>query len=321
MYAVQVSAVGGPEAFTGVEIDTPTPSATQVLVQLSVSGVNFLDVYQRNGATPLQAPFLAGVEGVGKIVEVGSEVTDLRVGQRVGWLSGGQGSFADFAAVESSKAVPIPDKVDDEDAAALLMQGVTAHYLATDTYQIAPGDHVIVHAAAGGVGQMLTQIAKIRGATVIGTVSTSAKAEVARSAGADYVASYDDFVADVNAITDGAGVAAVYDGVGAATFEGSLAALGLRGVYVIYGAASGPTPPVDVARLNTGGSLYVTRPTVVHYTRTAEELRGRANDLFGWLAKGNLKANIGARFAVSQVAEAFTALEGRATTGKVLLTH
>jgi NADPH2:quinone reductase len=221
MYAVQVNAVGGPEAFTGVEIDTPTPSATQVLVQLSVSGVNFLDVYQRNGATPLQAPFLAGVEGVGKIVEVGSEVTDLRVGQRVGWLSGGQGSFADFAAVESSKAVPIPDKVDDEDAAALLMQGVTAHYLATDTYQIAPGDHVIVHAAAGGVGQMLTQIAKIRGATVIGTVSTTAKAEVARSAGADHVASYDDFVADVNAITDGAGVAAVYDGVGAATFEGA----------------------------------------------------------------------------------------------------
>ena len=320
MRAIVVNEFGGPEVFSQVEVDRPSPEPTQVLVEVTVSGVNFLDVYQRTGASPLQPGFRAGVEGVGVVVEVGSEVTDLRVGQRVGWLTGGLGSFADFAAVQADKAVPVPDEVDDETAAAVLMQGVTAHYLATDTYPIQPGDPVLVHAAAGGVGLLLTQIAKLRGGRVIGTVSTEAKAEAARAAG-DHTLSYDGFPQQVRDLTDGVGVAAVYDGVGATTFDGSLASLRPRGTLVIYGAASGPTPPLEIPRLNSGGSLYVTRPSVVHYTATAEELRGRTDDLFAWLAKGELRVHIGGRFPVSQISEAFTALESRQTTGKLLLVH
>jgi NADPH2:quinone reductase len=291
------------------------------LVDVAISGVNFLDVYQRAGATPLRPPFAAGVEGVGIIAEVGKSVTDLHVGQRVGWFSGGQGSFADAAVVAAAKVVPIPDEVDDETAAAVLMQGVTAHYLAIDTYPIQPGDPVLVHAAAGGVGQLLTQIAKLRGGRVIGTVSTEAKAQAARTAGADDTLLYDDFAQQVRQLTGGVGVAAVYDGVGALTFEGSLASLRPRGVLVVYGTASGPTPPLEIPRLNTGGSLYVTRPSVVHYTATVEELRGRTEDLFSWLARGGLQVHIGGRFPVAQVREAFSALESRQTTGKLLLLH
>jgi NADPH:quinone reductase len=322
MHAICVNSFGGPEVFTVVEADRPTPAATQVLVEVSVAGVNYLDVYQRTGVRglfPVVPPYLAGVEGVGIVVEVGSEVTDLREGQRVGWLSGGQGSFADYVAVEAAKAVPIPDEVDSESAAAVLMQGVTAHYLATDTYPIRPGDPVLVHAAAGGVGQLLVQVAKLRGAMVIGTASTKAKAEVARTAGADHVIAYDNFAAKVRELTGGHGVAAVYDGVGATTFDGSLAALRTRGTLVIYGTASGPTPPLEIPRLNSGGGLYVTRPSVGHYTVTTEELRRRTDDVFGWLAKGDLTANIGGRYPMTQVSDAFAALEARRTTGKLLL--
>jgi NADPH2:quinone reductase len=321
MRAVIVSEIGGPEVLTQAEVDRPSPSPDQVLVEVTVSGVNFLDVYQRTGATPLRPPFAAGVEGVGVVAEVGTSVTDLHVGQRVGWLAGGQGSFADAAVVAADRAVPIPDEVDDETAAAVLLQGVTAHYLATDTYPIRPGDPVLVHAAAGGVGQLLTRIAKLRGGRVIGTVSTEAKAQAARAAGADDTLGYDDFAARVRQLTGGAGVAAVYDGVGASTFEGSLASLRPRGVLIVYGTASGPTPPLEIPRLNTGGSLYVTRPSVVHYTATAVELRGRTHDLFNWLARGEVQVHIGGRFPVAQVRQAFTALESRQTTGKLLLVH
>ena len=321
MRAVIVNEIGGPEVLTQAEVDRPSPAPDQVLVDVTVSGVNFLDVYQRTGATPLRPPFAAGVEGVGLVAEVGTSVTDLHVGQRVGWLAGGQGSFAGAAVVAADKAVPVPDEVDDETAAAVLMQGVTAHYLATDTYPIQPGDPVLVHAAAGGVGQLLTQIAKLRGGRVIGTVSTEAKAGAARAAGADETLLYDDFAAQVRRLTGGAGVAAVYDGVGASTFEGSLASLRPRGVLVVYGTASGPTPPLEIPRLNTGGSLYVTRPSVVHYTATAEELRGRTRALFNWIARGEVQVHIGGRFPVAQVREAFTALESRQTTGKLLLVH
>lgn len=234
MQAVGVNSFGGPEAFTIVEADRPTPAPTQVLVEVSVAGVNYLDVYQRAGVGvlhPLARPYLAGVEGAGVVVEAGSEVADLREGQRVGWLSGGQGSFADYVAVEAAKAVPIPDDVDDESAAAVLMQGVTAHYLATDTYPIGPGDPVLIHAAAGGVGQLLVQVSKLRGGMVIGTVSTDAKAEAARAAGADHVISYDNFADKVRDLTNGRGVAVVYDGVGAATFDGSLAALASEALW------------------------------------------------------------------------------------------
>jgi NADPH:quinone reductase len=319
MHAIGVNSFGGPEVFTLTEVDRPIPAATQVLVEVTVAGVNYKDVYQRTGITPIAPPYLAGVEGVGLIVEVGSEVTDLLEGQRVGWLSGGQGSFADYAVVEAAKAVPIPDGVDTEAAAAVLMQGVTAHYLATDTYPIRPGDPVLVHAAAGGVGQLLVQVAKLRGGTVIGTVSTEAKAGAARAAGADHVISYDNFADEARNLTDGRGVAVVYDGVGATTFEGSLAALRTRGTLAVYGTASGPTPPLEIPRLNSGGSLYVTRPSVVHYTATTEELRRRTNDIFGWVAEGILTVNIGGRYPITQVSDAFAALEARRTTGKLLL--
>ena len=221
MLAICVNSFGGPEVFTLTEVDRPIPAASQVLAQVTVAGVNYMDVYQRIGVTAVAPPYLAGVEGVGLIVEVGSEVTDLLEGQRVGWLSGGQGSFADYAVVEAARAVPIPDEVDTESAAAVLMQGVTAHYLATDTYPIRPGDPVLVHAAAGGVGQLLVQVAKLRGGMVISTVSTEAKARAARAAGADHVISYDNFADEVRDLTDGRGVAVVYDGIGATTFEGS----------------------------------------------------------------------------------------------------
>lgn len=319
MHAVGVNSFGGPEVFTLTEVDRPIPAATQVLVEVTVAGVNYMDVYQRTGVTAVAPPYLAGVEGVGLIVEVGSEVTDLHEGQRVGWLTGGQGSFADYAVVEAAKAVPIPDVVDTEAAAAVLMQGVTAHYLATHTYPIRPGDPVLVHSAAGGVGQLLVQVAKLRGGMVIGTVSTEAKAGAARAAGADYVISYDNFADKVRDLTDGRGVAVVYDGVGATTFEGSLAALRTRGTLAVYGTASGPTPPLEIPRLNSGGSLYVTRPSVVHYTATTEELRRRTNDIFGWVAEGILTVNIGGRYPITQVSDAFAALEARRTTGKLLL--
>jgi NADPH2:quinone reductase len=320
MRAVVVSEFGGPEVLSVVEIDRPTPGAGQVLVEVSMSGVNVLDAYQRSGSTPLGAGFTAGVEGVGVVVEVGSGVTDLVEGQRVGWLTGGQGSFADYAVVNADKAVPVPDGTDDDAAVAVLMQGVTAHYLATDTYPIQAGDPVLVHAAAGGVGLLLTQVAKLRGATVIATASTDAKAEIARAAGADHVVGYDDFADQVHALTE-SGVAVVYDGVGATTFDGSLASLRPRGVLVVYGTASGPTPPLEIPRLNTGGSLYVTRPTVVNYTATVDELRRRTDDLFAWLAAGQLRVHIGGRYPLTRVREAFSALESRATTGKLVLTH
>jgi len=319
MRAVAVRKFGGPEVLEMTEVNRPVAGPGQVLVEVALSGVNFLDVYQRTGASPLKPPFLAGVEGVGVVAEVGDGVADLHVGQRVGWFSGGQGSYADFTPVVADRAVPIPDGVSDSAAVAVLMQGVTAHYLATDTYPIRPGDHVLVHAAAGGVGRLLTRIAKLRGATVIATVSTDAKADVARSAGADHVLGYRDFSTQVRDLTAD-GVAAVYDGVGAATFDGSLASLRPRGCLIIYGTASGPTPPLDIPRLNTGGSLYVTRPTVVHYTATAEELRRRTDEVFAWVADGRLGVLLGGTYRLSQVADAFTALESRSSTGKLVLT-
>jgi NADPH2:quinone reductase len=319
MRAITVTEFGGPEVFTPTEQPRPAPGPSQVLVDVSVAGINYLDVYQRTGTTPMKPPYVAGVEGVGVIAAVGADVTDLAVGQRVGWLSGGQGSFADSVVVDAGKAVPVPDGVDDATAAAALMQGVTAHYLATDAYPVRPGDTVLVHAAAGGVGQLLTQVVAIRGGRVIGTVSTEAKAEAARAAGAEHVVRYDNFAEEARTLTDGVGVAAVYDGVGATTFDGSLASLRPRGTLLIYGTASGPTPPLEIPRLNSGGSLYVTRPSVAHYTATTEELRRRTDEVFGWIASGQLTVAIGGRYPRSEVREAFTALESRRTTGKLLL--
>src|SRR4051812_674972 len=276
-----------------------------------------MDVYQRNGA--LTAPFAAGVEGVGTVVETGDGVDDLATGQRVGWLRGGQGSYAEYVLVDAAMAVPVPEDVADDVAAAVLMQGVTAHYLATDTYRVQPGDTVLVHAAAGGVGQLLTQVVTLRGGRVIGTVSTEQKAEVARAAGADEVLRYEEVPDRVKQLTGGAGVAVVYDGVGGAPFAASLASRRPRGLLVVSGPSSAPPPPLEIPRLNSGGSLYVTRPTVVHYTATREELRGRTDELFGWLASGHLRVSIGGRFPLADAARAHQDLESRRTTGKLLI--
>jgi NADPH:quinone reductase len=319
MRAVLVPSSGAAGVLQVEDIDRPTPGFGQVLVRVAVAGVNFMDVYQRSGAVPLPTPFVAGVEGVGTVVEVGGGVDDLSTGQRVGWLRGGQGSYAEYALVDAAMAVPVPDAVSDEAAAAVLMQGVTAHYLATDTYRVQPGDTVLIHAAAGGVGQLLTQVVKLRGGRVIGTVSTEEKAAAARAAGADEVLRYEDAPDRVKQLTDGNGVAAVYDGVGGATFDASLASLRPRGVLVVYGTASGPTPPLDIPRLNSGGSLYITRPTVVNYTATREELRARTDELFGWVASGKLRISIGGRFSLADAARAHEEMESRRTTGKLLL--
>lgn len=321
MRSVVVSELGGPEALTLQEVIEPVVGPGQVLVRPAVSGLNFIDVYQRTGLYRMPLPFAAGVEGVGTIVETGAGVSDLALGQRVGWLSGGQGAFSDLVAVAADQAVPIPDDVDDVTAVALLMQGVTAHYLATDTFPIKAGDVALVHAAAGGVGLLLTQIIRHRGGTVIATASSEVKREAAREAGAAHVLPYEGFAKAVREITDGAGVHVVYDGVGAATVDGSLASLCVRGTLVCFGNASGPVPPLDVLRLSQGGSLYVTRPTIAHYMRTAAELRARTAELFSWLRVGALHVVPPTRHLRDDVAVAFTALESRQTTGKLVLVH
>ena len=317
MRAVLVPSSGPAGVLQISEVDRPSPGTGQLLVRVAVAGVNFMDVYQRNGA--LTAPFVAGVEGVGTVVETGDGVDDLATGQRVGWLRGGQGSYAEYVLVDAAMAVPVPDVVADDVAAAVLMQGVTAHYLATDTYRVQPGDTALVHAAAGGVGQLLTQVVKLRGGRVIGTVSTEEKAEVARTAGADEVLRYEEVPDRVKQLTGGECVAVAYDGVGGATFDASLASLRPRGVLVVYGNASGPTPPLEIPRLNSGGSLYVTRPTVVHYTATREELRARTDEVFGWVASGQLRVSVGGRYPLTDAARAHEDLESRRTTGKLLL--
>jgi len=317
--AVLVPSYGSADVLQVTDVDRPSPGPGQVLVRVAVAGVNYMDVYQRSGTVPLPTPFAAGVEGVGTVAEIGAGVDDVTTGQRVGWLRGGQGSYAEYVLVDAAMAVPIPDAVSDEVAAAVLMQGVTAQYLATDTYRVQPGDTVLVHAAAGGVGQLLTQVIALLGGRVIGTVSTEQKAEVARAAGADEVLRYEEVPARVKELTGGDGVAAVYDGVGGATFDASLASLRPRGVLVVYGTSSGPTPPLEIPRLNSGGSLYVTRPTVVHYTATREALRARTDEMFGWIASGQLRVAIGGRFPLADAARAHHDLEARRTTGKLLL--
>lgn len=291
-----------------------------MLVDVAASGVNYIDTYQRSGLYPIRAPFVPGLEGAGRIVALGEGVTGLSTGDRVGWAAAA-GSYAEQAIVDAARAIPVPDGVADDVAAAVFLQGLTAHYLATSTYPVQQGDSVLVHAAAGGVGLLLTQIVKLRGGRVIATVSTDEKAELARAAGADEVIRYDqvDFSAETRRLTAGRGVPAVFDGVGRTTFDGSLATLRPRGIMVLYGAASGPVPPVDPQRLNSGGSLFLTRPSLVHYTGTREELLARAGDLFGWIEAGKLDVRIGGRYPLADARRAHEDLEGRRSTGKLLL--
>ncbi|WP_275293529.1 quinone oxidoreductase [Amycolatopsis sp. La24] len=319
MRAVIVRAHGGPEALAFTDTAAPAPGPGEIQVEVRVAGINYMDVYQRDGAVPRDVPFAVGVEGVGVVTEVGSDVADFSPGERVGWFSGGSGSHAEIAVVDAARAVRIPDAVSDELATAALMQGITAQYLATSTYPVGAHDSVLVHAAAGGVGHLLTQIAGLRGGRVIGTASTPSKIAAVLASGASAAVPYENFAEKVRELTGGAGVSAVYDGVGAATFEGSLASLKPRGVLAIYGTASGPTPPLDIPRLNSGGSLYVTRPSIAHYTADTAEMRARAAEVFDWIAAGELKVHIGGEFPLAEARHVYIELEDRRTSGKLLL--
>ncbi len=318
MRAVQVSAPGGPEALELVDRPAPEARPGHVVVDVTAAGVNFIDTYQRSGIYQVPYPLVLGGEGAGRVTAVGLGVDDIEVGDRVAW-QGSPGAYAEQAAVPAQRCVPIPDGVSDETAAALLLQGATAHYLCTSTYPVQAGDIVLVHAGAGGVGLLLTQLIRRRGGTVITTVGSADKAELSRAAGADHVIGYDEVAQTVEAVTDGVGLAAVFDGVGKDTFDTSLASLRRRGVMVLFGASSGPVPPVDPQRLNSGGSLFLTRPTLGDYLATREELLWRAGELFAAVIEGNLTVRIGATFPLEQARQAHEALEGRRTTGKVLL--
>ncbi|MCT9933877.1 quinone oxidoreductase [Planotetraspora sp. A-T 1434] len=317
MRAVVVPSYGDSSVLQYVERPDPVPGPGEVLIDVAASGVNFADVYHREGRYPLPLPFTPGWEGAGTVVAVGPEVTDVVAGDRVGWVNV-VGSYAEKAVVPADKVILLPEGLSPELAAAVLLQGLTAHYLSHSTYPIRPGDDVLVHAAAGGVGLLLTQMAKLRGARVIGTVSTPEKEKLARQAGADEVLGYDDFAEGVKELT-GSGAHVVYDGVGATTFDASLASLRPLGMMVLYGAASGPVPPVDPQRLNSGGSLFLTRPSLGHYAATREELLSRAGDLLGWVASGALKVHISQRYPLADVRQAHDDLESRRTTGKLLL--
>jgi NADPH:quinone reductase len=308
--AIVVTRNGGPEVLELQDVPAPEPGPGQLLVDVTVAGVNFRDIYERKGGYGVPPPVVAGIEGAGRVAAVGDGVEGVAAGDRVAW-SNAQGSYAEQAVVHGERAVPVPDGVPDELACAALLQGMTAHYLTHSTYAVQPGDEVLVHAAAGGAGRLLVQLAKLRGARVTATTSGGEKAELARSAGADEVIGYDD-------VPEGR-FAVVYDGVGQATFDRSLASLRPRGMLALYGSASGPVPPVDVQRLN-GGSLFLTRPTLVHYAATREELLRRAGDVFGWVAEGKLDVRIGGRYPLEEARQAQEDLESRRTTGKLLLT-
>lgn len=320
MRAVVVREAGNPEVLTPAEHPEPFPAPGEALVRVAAAGVNYIDVAHRSGSIPVPGPFVPGVEGAGTLL---TATADLSVGSRVAWamprgLHEGAGGYAERVAVPVGSLVPVPEGIELETAAAALMHGLTAHYLTHSVYAVRPGDTVLVHAAAGGLGLTLTQVARIRGARVIGTTSTPAKAAIAEKAGAEVVG-YEDFAAEVRRRTDGHGVAAVYDGVGAATFDGGLAALRRRGTYVLLGTPSGPVANIDPARLLTGGSLVLTRPGIIDFIADREELLARAHDVFGWIADGHLDVRVGARLELDHAAEAHRSIESRRSIGKTLL--
>ena len=320
MRAMRIHATGGAEALRKEQLPVPEPQAGEALVRVEYAGVNFIDVYKRTGLYKVPLPATLGEEGAGVVERVGSGVTVVRVGDRVTWASV-IGAYADFAVVKAERLVPVPPDVVTRIAAAVMLQGMTAHYLACSTYPLRDGDRCIVHAAAGGVGLLLVQIAKRRGAFVIGTAGSDEKAQLARAAGADEVIVYtrQDFPTEVRRITGGRGVQVIYDSVGQATFLPGLDLLAPRGMMVAFGQSSGAVAPLDPLLLSQKGSLFLTRPTLAHYVSTRDELLGRARELFEWIASGALDVRIGAEFPLERVADAHRALEGRTTTGKVLL--
>jgi NADPH2:quinone reductase len=320
MKAIRVHAVGGPEALRYEEVPEPSPQSGEAVVRVEAAGVNFIDVYHRTGLYKLPLPATIGQEGAGTVHAVAGDVAGLEPGDRVAW-AGVSGAYAEFAAVPAQKLVKLPASVSLRQGAAAMLQGMTAHYLATSTYPLKPGDTCLVHAAAGGVGLLLCQVAKLRGARVIGTVGTAEKAKLAREVGADETIDYtkQDFEAEVRRITGGKGVQVVYDSVGKTTFDKSLNCLAPRGMMVTFGNSSGPVPALEPLVLSQKGSLFLTRPSIWHYIPTRVELDARAGDVLGWIAAGKLRVHVGMEFPLAEAADAHRALEGRKTTGKVLL--
>jgi NADPH:quinone reductase len=320
MRAVVVPERGGIEVLRVQDVPRPQPGDGQVLVDVAASGVNFMDVYRREGVYAVDPPFVLGSECAGRVAAVGAGVTDVAEGDVVATASG-TGTHAEFALVDAAAAVPVPDGLDAELAAAAMLQGMTAHYLVNSTYPVRADEIVLVHAAAGGVGQLLVQLAKAKGARVIATVGSPAKVDKAKAVGADDVIRYDEVDDLAAAVRDlvPEGVHAVFDGVGRATFDASLASLRRRGMLALFGGASGQVPPFEIQRLNSGGSLFLTRPTLAHYTAERDELLWRAGDVLGALADGSLRLEIGGRYPLDDAQQAYRDLEGRATTGKLLI--
>ncbi len=320
MKAIQIAKHGGSEAMEYKDVSTPNPGADEVLVKLGACGVNFIDVYQRTGLYPVNLPYILGLEGAGRVKQIGNAVSSFLIGASVAF-TGVSGAYAEYVVVPASKLVRLPEDIDFRSAAAVMLQGMTAHYLAFSTYPLKKGDSCLVHAAAGGVGLLLVQMAKQCGARVFGTVSTEEKADLARQAGADEVILYtrQDFEQDVKSLTNGKGVNVVYDSVGKDTFEKSLNCLSLQGYMVLYGQSSGPVPPFDPAILNAKGSLFLTRPSLFHYIADRSNLEKRAEEVLGWVAKGQLNLRIEHIYPLAEAADAHRDLEGRKTTGKVIL--
>ncbi|RIJ76305.1 quinone oxidoreductase [Nakamurella silvestris] len=315
---IQVSSTGGPEVLVPTEARLADPGPGQVLIDVAAAGVNFIDIYQRQGVYQRDLPYVPGSEGAGRIAAVGPEVSGFAVGDRVAWESL-PGSYAAQVVGPADRLIPVPDSISDVQAAAVPLQGLTAHYLARTSYPIRSGDTVLIHAGAGGVGLLLTQIAKLLGARVFTTVSTPEKAQISRAAGADEVLEYSGFAAAAKDLTDGAGVAAVYDGVGKDTFDESLRALRVRGTMVLFGGASGQVPDFNLQRLAAGGSLTITRPTLVHFVAARAELLERAEELWGWIADDRLDLSIGQTYPLAEAGRAHEDLAARRTSGKLLL--
>lgn len=320
MKAIQVQKTGGPEALTLVDLPVPKPKANEAVVKIAAIGLNFIDVYFREGRYPSPLPFVDGQEAAGTVTEVGSEVKSLKPGDRVAYTNV-LGAYAEYAAVPADRLVKVPDGISDQQAAAAMLQGMTAHYLIFTTYPLKRGETALIHAAAGGVGLLLVQMAKNIGARVIGTVGSDEKAKLAKEAGADDVIVYtrQDFEAETKRLTDNKGVHVVYDGVGKSTFDQDLNVLRPRGYLVLFGGASGAVPPFDPIKLSQKGSLFLTRPSLMHYVASREELEQRATDVFNMIASGKLKLRIGHTYNLQDVQQAHNDLEGRKTTGKVLL--
>ena len=320
MRAIQIQHTGGPEVLVMNDLPVPQPAAGEALVKSEASGINFIDVYLREGRYPAQLPFIPGQEAAGIIVEVGPGVTGFKTGDRVAWCHR-MGTYAEYATAPASLLIKLPEAVSTRQAAAAMLQGMTAHYLAYSTYAIQPHDTVLIHAGAGGVGLLLIQMAKRIGARILTTVSTEEKALLAREAGADETILYtqEDFVSRVRSLTEGKGLPVVYDSVGKTTFEGSLSCLRPRGLMVLYGGSSGPVPPFDLIQLSTRGSLFVTRPTMKDYVATRPELVHRASEVLNWVAEGKLQLRLKHNYPLEDAAQAHRDLEGRKTTGKLLL--